>query len=212
MWEGSSPRFIPANINVPARNHLDADGDPGGVGPGAYFLQTPGVNTPLAPGPRIFAETPCANEEPVKEAVCDAFAYDGDIVPKFTSESDPDYPVTFLDIIKNATLKLKVNARISENCTIKETRKRPEAYYLLPGETAAVEVLKLYGAEIERLENEQVLELETYKIISAKESHQMVANRLPLTVKTEISLQEVRLPAGSFRVSMNQYLSTLMEF
>lgn len=74
----------------------------------------------------------------------------------------------------------------------------------------AAETLRLFGIEVEQLAEPLTLDLETYTVTKASESYEPTGHVLPLTVQTELQTREVRLPAGSYRVTMQQPLSSLI--
>lgn len=157
-----------------------------------------------------YARTAANHFTEVKKAVDEAARNNRDIAVAFKSKKVENYPVEMIDILGCKKITLNVDARIAPESEVTLYRSRPKAYYLDSSDTKAAEILRRFGIEMERLTEPRTAELETYTVTSAKESYEPMGNILPLTVTTELSRRSVTLPAGSYRIPMNQYLSSLI--
>lgn len=156
-----------------------------------------------------YARTTFDHAEQIRKAVEEAAHYKGDIAVSFRSKAVADYPLTFIDILANKEVTIPVDARLATENEVTLTRPRPLAYYLDADQHRAVETLKKFGVEVEQTNTPIQLPLECYTITAAVESHDPVAGVLPLNVKTTTEVRTVTLPAGSYRVSLDQPLATL---
>lgn len=156
-----------------------------------------------------YARTTFDHAEQIREAVEAAAHYNGDIAVNFRSKAVSDYPLTFIDILANKEVTIPVDARLATENEVTLTRKRPLAYFLNADQHRAVETLKNFGVEVETLSAPVTLPMECYIVTAAVESHDPVAGVLPLNVKTTTEIRTVTLPAGSYRVSLDQPLATL---
>jgi hypothetical protein len=86
----------------------------------------------------------------------------------------------------------------------------PTAYYLPPNLTAAIERLKAHGIRLERLpQTTDTLQLEEFQIESNVSTPQAFENHKERTVTGKYMSVVRSLPAGTYRVSMNQPLARL---
>lgn len=156
-----------------------------------------------------FAATAADNASALRNAVAEAETWNGDIAVSFRSRSVGDYPVPFIDMIACDTLTVRVPARVAPETEIVASRPRPSAYWLDASERRAAETLALYGVRLEHIDAPRTIMAERYRVTSSHESHDMVAGILPLTVKTELVRERIELPAGSYRIPLDQPLATL---
>lgn len=157
-----------------------------------------------------FARTTFLHSEAVRRAVDDAKSNDADLAVTFRSKNQGNYPIEFIDILRCKKMQLEVDARIAPEREVVLYRPRPRAYYLDASNSRAAETLRLFGIEVKQLAEPLTLDLETYTVTKASESYEPIGHVLPLTVQTELQTREVRLPAGSYRVTMQQPLSSLI--
>lgn len=157
-----------------------------------------------------YAETTAEHYDEVKKAVDEALNNNSDIAVSFKSKKEENYPVEMIDILGCKKIILNVDARIAPESEVTLYRPRPSAYYIAPSNTRAIETLRRFGVEMQPLAEQKTLELETYTVTSARESYEPMGNILPLTVTTELSRKSVDLPAGTIRIPMDQYLSSLI--
>lgn len=157
-----------------------------------------------------YARTTFDNADAVRKAVDDGRHNDADIAVSFKSKAVSDYPLEFIDIIKCSKVTIPVEARIAPETEVVMTRKRPAAYYLAPSEVRAASILRDFGVRVDELPAPETVKAETYKVTRTVESHDLVAGILPLAVVTELSAGDVTMPAGSFRIDLDQPLATLV--
>jgi hypothetical protein len=90
-----------------------------------------------------------------------------------------------------------------------ETERVPAAYYVPAELKAVVERLQTHGIRLERLTRSAALQLEEFQIESSQVSQQTVENHRERTVTGKYAPVERTLPAGTYRVAMNQPLARL---
>ena len=157
-----------------------------------------------------FAQTTYRNGSEIRKVVKMAMNEMKDIVVKFKSKAQSDYPLTFIDMLSCKKIELLVEARIAQNSEVMLERTRPKGYYLNASESKAADILRAFGVVVEEIKEPVSLVLETYSVTSMTESHEFVAGILPLNVNAETKMEKVNLDKGSYYVSMSQPLATLI--
>ncbi|MEG1586986.1 MAG: M14 family metallocarboxypeptidase [Bacteroidales bacterium] len=156
------------------------------------------------------AKIACDQAARIKDVCAQAEAERSDIVVEYTRSDNPAQEVQFLDMVKNRLITLPVHMLFSTESKPTLTRKRPKAYYILPTQKKAFEKLTLLGVDIKPTDQEVILDLECYLVISAIESSENISGMYPLQVKTEVSDKRVTLPAGTLKIEMNQRNANLI--
>jgi hypothetical protein len=85
----------------------------------------------------------------------------------------------------------------------------PSAYYIPANLTAAIERLRAHGVKMERLEQGAALALEEFQIESTQVTPQAFENHKERTATGKYAPVERTLPAGTYRIPMNQPLARL---
>lgn len=127
-----------------------------------------------------------------------------DIAIKYKPLEVKNYTFPFIDIIKNEKTTLNINARFSSKSYPVKTRPIPKAYYILPNEKRAIEVLKIMGIEMTQLSESKTINAETFTITETKDGQRKVGGVYPLKIKAKIEKKEINLPKGTYRVDSNQ--------
>ncbi|KAI1109285.1 carboxypeptidase [Nemania sp. NC0429] len=112
--------------------------------------------------------------------------------------------VSFIDVTNGSLVQLPVNWLSTTPTTANLTRTRPEAY-LIPRTWSDLAVrLNESGVIVDTLDYEYRGTVEALKIISASPARAYYEGAIQVTVTTEPYKKQVRLPAGSFRISTRQ--------
>lgn len=90
-----------------------------------------------------------------------------------------------------------------------ELERVPSAYYIPESLTAAIERLRAHGIRLERLEKPMVVALEEFRIESSQTAAQTFEGHQERTATGKYHAVERSLPAGTYRVPMNQPLARL---
>jgi zinc carboxypeptidase len=90
-----------------------------------------------------------------------------------------------------------------------ETERVPAAYYLPAELTSAIERLQAHGIRIERLNQASTLQVEEFRIESTEVQAQVFERHQERTVSGKYEPVQRTLPAGTWRVAMNQPLARL---
>jgi len=93
-----------------------------------------------------------------------------------------------------------------------ESERVPSAYYIPDSLTATIERLRTHGIRLERLDRPATLPLEEFRIESTQVAAQAFERHQERTVSGKYEPIERTLPAGTYRVPMNQPLARLAFF
>jgi hypothetical protein len=90
-----------------------------------------------------------------------------------------------------------------------EAERVPRAYYVPADEKLAVERLRAHGIVLERVEQPVTLPLEEFRIASTETAVQTFENHQERSVTGQWTALQREVPAGSYRVPMDQQLARL---
>jgi hypothetical protein len=90
-----------------------------------------------------------------------------------------------------------------------ESERVPSAYYIPAALASAVERLRAHGIRIERLDQPVTVPLEQFRISTNQVAPQAFEKHQERTVTGQYEITERTIPAGSYRVPMNQPLARL---
>ncbi|MGL4520606.1 MAG: M14 family zinc carboxypeptidase [Phocaeicola sp.] len=151
-----------------------------------------------------FAHTTYNNNEQLLEAIHAASKEVKPVAIEFSSERIEEYPLPFVNQLKNRldTLNLTVsNAMKSE---IKQARELPTKYFILPTEKRAIETLHKMGIETIQLAEAMDVEVEVFKVTKQEEEQISFATFTPIKVTTTLQKKSIQLPIGTHIVRTNQ--------
>jgi murein tripeptide amidase MpaA len=86
---------------------------------------------------------------------------------------------------------------------------RPAAYWIPPVWTEVIEVLRVHGLRLERIEQERTLEVETYRFENVTTGDRPYEGRVRIDADAVVEERSETFPPGSVRVSTDQPLGTL---
>lgn len=84
------------------------------------------------------------------------------------------------------------------------TRPAPRAYLILPGHELLIERLKLLGLEVEKLEDEKTLKVQSFQVVEYFRDVKVYEGVHRQQVQTELLEKDVKLPKGTSIVYMDQ--------
>lgn len=157
-----------------------------------------------------FARTSYDHADRVRAAADAAVGNRADLAVRFAPRKVEGYPIEFIDILAAKPVTLKVDARLAPERTVTLSRPRPRAYYLAPEEKRAAETLRLFGVTVEELQAPLSATLGTYTIDKVVRDYEPMGATVPVTVTSTLTDKSMTLPAGSYRVPMDQPLAALI--
>lgn len=115
-----------------------------------------------------------------------------------------EYPVSFIDLIKNEPFNRSIPAYDAMQLQPDIVRERPEAYVLADTCSMQVEKLRALGIEVEELEKPLTVKVQKYIIATRKTDVKEWENIYPARVTTRLIEERKTLPTGYFIVRSAQ--------
>ncbi|MGL4992960.1 MAG: M14 family zinc carboxypeptidase [Bacteroidales bacterium] len=157
-----------------------------------------------------FAYTTYQNRERLLKAIDEAVSENKPVAVSFSSEIKENYPLPFVNQIKNTLDTLELTLSNSLNSTVKLSRELPKSYLILAEQEKAIETLKNIGVEYHRLQSDQELEVEAFFISKLEREDHSFKNFTPVKVTTQLEKQKMLFPKGTVVVNTNQKRSRLL--
>ncbi|RAQ76057.1 carboxypeptidase 2 [Aspergillus flavus] len=139
----------------------------------------------------------------VEDGIKEFIASDDDVIVTDYSKTEIR-PFAMVDVKNGSIVYPPVRFASTTPSFANLTRSRPEAYLIPVAWADLAERLKVSGLEVETLDKPFEGTVEALTITSAEVDTSYYEGVIRVTVTTEASEREVRLPAGSFRVSTRQ--------
>lgn len=137
------------------------------------------------------------------------------VAVEFTSMKTDQYPMQFINQLKNRIDVLPMPVSDAMNATVEMSRTMPDRYLILPSETDAVRALKNMGIAYTLLDSPVSEKVEAFYVKSAENEQQSFKTFTPLRVKTQVVEKEITFPEGTIVVSTHQdkvrLLSAMLE-
>ncbi len=156
-----------------------------------------------------FLETAAKNKDLIKTAIEIANHTKNDIVV-LSSKSIYKDTIKTIDLNSNEIIDLEVTMRDALKSTPDLTRKKPTYYLIDADEVEIIEKLKTLGAEMELLDTERELEVETYLISDYKKNMKKYEKMNRQTVKTTIVVKKIIFSKNTIKISMDQRRSNII--
>ena len=151
------------------------------------------------------ALTAYENEDMIRKTIAEAISDRSDIAVKFSFQKNNNYPLKFIDLHKNDTLTINVNALLSHlPPKVTQSASLPRFYYLLPSETKAADLLSKIGVETTVLQKAKTVTVHYYVVSKITTGKDPVGGVVPVTVTTKKNSKEITLPEGTIVVSTDQ--------
>ena len=150
-----------------------------------------------------YLETASRNIDLIKQEITNATAQQNDVVvtSKKTIEKST---LQAIDLDTNTIIDLDITLRDALKSKADLVRKRPIAYLIDANQTVLIEKLKTLGVSMETLEEDQNIEVETYKISDYKKASKKYEKMTLQTVKTTIETKNIQFPKGTYKINTNQ--------
>ena len=155
-----------------------------------------------------YLNTALKNSNELKLAIKQANHFPEDIIIKYKKQKS-GYTLNMIDVYENKLIPINVTLHNGLECSPVIKRKRPN-YYIIESELSIVtDKLAILGLDIDTLNYDEMLEVESYKIISSKKSPVLFQGFHENIIKSEIILENKLFKKGTFIVPMNQRRSNL---
>lgn len=126
------------------------------------------------------------------------------VVIDFTSSKKKNYPIQFINQLKNQIDVVPLPVSDAMHAIVKRTRELPEYYLILPEQTEAVRALNNMGIKYTVLSKSEVIEVEAFRVKSVKKESHSFKTFTPVRVKTTIEKKEITFPAGTIVIDTHQ--------
>ncbi|MGS2726722.1 M14 family zinc carboxypeptidase [Psychroserpens sp. BH13MA-6] len=115
-----------------------------------------------------------------------------------------------IDLDSNDYIELEATFRDAGQMQAKLIRERPKAYIISASQEKLIKKLKALGSQVEILSEPTTLEVQTYNVIAYDRDDMPYEKMNRQTVKTELSIENISFPSGTFIIPMNQRQSNLI--
>ncbi len=155
-----------------------------------------------------FLETSSRNSVFVKSEINKCGTFPNDIVIKYSKEKT-NYKLDMIDVYNNETISVDIFLHNGLKCNSKVKRQRPKYYIIESDLNIVVEKLKILGLEVESLKYDELLEVESYQVVSNRKSLDSFQGDHENIVNVELITENILFKKGTFIVSMAQKKSNL---
>ena len=155
-----------------------------------------------------FLRTSIEKSKEIKAVIKNSMSFPEEVVIKYEKEKT-NYTLDMIDVYQTKIVPVNVLVNNSLKCEPVLTRKRPKYYLIDSSLTVVVEKLIVLGLEIDTLEFDELLQVESYEITSQKKSPIKFQGFYENIVNTTIVQEEIIMPKGTFIVPMNQKRSNI---
>ena len=150
-----------------------------------------------------YLETANKNMQIVKQVVNNASKQQNEVVVT-SSKTVEKGTIQTIDLDSNSIIDLDVTIRDALKSQPNLIRKRPVAYLIDQNQKLIVEKLGILGVEIETLEQDEEIEVETYQVTEYDRDSQKYEKMNLQTVETSIESKSILFPKGTYKIKMNQ--------
>ncbi|MGL5014840.1 MAG: M14 family zinc carboxypeptidase [Bacteroidales bacterium] len=157
-----------------------------------------------------FANTTFENSDKLRNAIDEAVNEKKPVAVSFSSEVIENYPLPFVNQIKNRIDTLELTVSNALNSSVKLSRELPASYLILQDQVKAIETLTQMGIEFTRLESDQEYEVESFLINRVEKEDQSFKNFTPVRVTTQVEKSKILFPKGTVLVPTTQKRSRLL--
>ncbi|MGL5771720.1 MAG: hypothetical protein ACRCX1_02910, partial [Bacteroidales bacterium] len=132
------------------------------------------------------------------------------VAVEFASKKTAQYPLPFINQIKNKTDTLDLDVSNAMESTVLLSRELPVKYLILPDQKYAIETLNKMGVLVDTLSREEVFEVQSFEVRSVEKENTSFKTFTPMKVKTKVRTETKRFPAGTFVIKTNQKRNRLL--
>ena len=131
-----------------------------------------------------------------------------DITIKYKKGKSP-YELNMIDVYNHKVIPVDILLYNGLNCKKEITRKRPNYYIIEKDLNVVANKLNILGLNIDTLKYDELLNVESYEIISQSKSPKLFQGFYENIVTTKLVNEEIVFEKGTFLVPMNQRRSNL---
>ena len=155
-----------------------------------------------------FLKTSADNTSEIKRVIEKSCLFPKDIVIKYKKEKSI-YKLNMIDVYSNEIVPVDIVMYNNLKCDTVLKRKRPKYYIIDSSLDIVIDKLEILGLDIDTLKYDELLNVESYKIISEKKSPILFQGFYPNIVKTSIISEEKLFKKGTFVIPMDQRRSNI---
>ena len=144
----------------------------------------------------------------VKRQIRSCSNFPDEIVVKYNKEKIP-YQLDMIDVYNQKIIPVDIVLYNGLKCEKVQTRKRPKYYIIEKDLSIVADKLSILGLDIDTLKFDELLEVESYNIISQSESPTLFQGFYENIVTAQIENKNLVFEKGTFIVPMNQRRSNL---
>ena len=131
-----------------------------------------------------------------------------DITIKYKKEKSP-YELSMIDVYNHKVIPVDILLYSGLNCKKEITRKRPSYYIIEKDLNIVASKLNILGLNIDTLKYDELLNVESYEIISQSKSPKLFQGFYENIITTRLVNKEITFEKGTFLVPMKQRRSNL---
>ena len=155
-----------------------------------------------------FLETSLKESSLVKQEIENCNSFPDEIVVKYQKEKS-NYQLDMIDVYKNEVIPVDVLLYNGLKCNSEVTRQRPKYYIIESDLSVVVDKLKVLGLDIDTLIYDELLQVESFHIISEEKSPELFQGFHENIVTANLINQEKLFKKGTFIVPMDQRRSNI---
>ena len=155
-----------------------------------------------------FLETSLKESSLVKQEIENCNSFPDEIVVKYQKEKS-NYQLDMIDVYKNEVIPVDVLLYNGLKCNSEVTRQRPKYYIIESDLSVVVDKLKVLGLDVDTLIYDELLQVESFHIISEEKSPELFQGFHENIVTANLINQEKLFKKGTFIVPMDQKRSNI---
>ena len=155
-----------------------------------------------------FLKTSLDNSDYIKSKIESCSDFPENIVIKYKKEKSP-YKLNMIDVYNNEVVPVDIVLYNGLKCSEELTRARPKYYIIEPDLSIVVDKLKIMGLQIDTLNFDELLQVESYEIVSDEKSPKVFQGFRENIVTTNLVKEEKVFKKGTYIVPMNQRKSNI---
>ena len=153
-------------------------------------------------------KTSLDNSDYIKSKIESCSDFPENIVIKYKKEKSP-YKLNMIDVYNNEVVPVDIVLYNGLKCSEELTRARPKYYIIEPDLSIVVDKLKIMGLQIDTLNYDELLQVESYEIISEEKSPKVFQGFRENIVTTNLIKEEKVFKKGTYVVPMDQRKSNI---
>lgn len=155
-----------------------------------------------------FLKTAINQSSYISNEIKNCNAFPEEIVIKYKKEKIP-YKLNMIDVYNHKVIPVDILLYSGLNCKKEITRKRPNYYIIHKDLNIVASKLNILGLNIDTLKYDELLNVESYEIISQSKAPQIFQGFHENIVTTKLVNKEIIFQKGTYIIPMNQKRSNL---